>query len=71
MIVLDLAMAATRDLETLERIRQRLPSLPVVVVFGNDDQRIVQKSNQLSELGISRFFLSPSYKYEIITICRY
>jgi DNA-binding NarL/FixJ family response regulator len=49
--LLDLGLPDCSGLEALERMRERVPALPVVVVSGSDDTRSVLKALDLGAMG--------------------
>lgn len=51
LIMLDLKLPGTTDLDALLRVREALPAIPVVVVSGNDDPDYVWRAIDLGAAG--------------------
>jgi DNA-binding NarL/FixJ family response regulator len=51
LVMLDLKLPGTKDLEALVRIRTALPAIPIVVVSGNDDPDYVWRAIDLGAAG--------------------
>jgi DNA-binding NarL/FixJ family response regulator len=51
LVMLDLKLPGTKDLEALVRMRSALPAIPIVVVSGNDDPAYVWRAIDLGAAG--------------------
>jgi CheY-like chemotaxis protein len=65
LVLLDLSMSGMNGAETLARLRQRAPVLPVVLMsgFAEDDAR-----RRFAQLGIAAFLQKPFTFVDLITI---
>ncbi len=65
LLLLDLHMPDLDGLQTLERIRQRWPTLPVVLVSGTVADQLLQRARQL---GIAAILAKPFTREDLVAV---
>ena len=54
LVLLDLSLPDSDGIETLSRVRERQPDVPIVVLTGNDDPDLARR---IVELGVDAYLL--------------
>lgn len=54
LVLLDLSLPDSDGIETLARVRERQPEVPVIVLTGNDDHELARR---VRELGVDDYLL--------------
>lgn len=54
LVLLDLSLPDSDGIETLSRVRERQPDVPIIVLTGNDDPELARR---IGQLGVDAYLL--------------